>query len=187
MRIKHLQALPSIEVPETPETDLDLDPQVRTLCLVDIENMTCGSELRHAEVARLQRRIEMTAALNESAQTVIACGPSRAEVVWLGWKGSAKRLLGEGINGADIALLETVEDIHWVANRFERVVIASGDHIFASTVAALKALGVKVLVIAPPTGLSKQMRLAAGPDLKGLMFSTAHEMNVMVAQRKEAA
>ena len=183
----NLHLVASGEPAEAIETDNSFDPQARTLCLVDIENMACGSELRQAKVARLQRQIEATAGLCDGDQVVIAAGPSKAQAAWQGWKGSARRLLGKGSDGADLALLEAIEDLQWVVDRFKRVVIASGDHIFAPAVAALKARGVEVTVVAPPVGLSKQMRLAAGPDLKSLMFSLAHEIHAVYTQRQEPA
>lgn len=187
MTTSHLHLAVSNETVEAAETDKPFDLQVRTLCLVDIENMACGSELRNAKVARLQRQIEATAELREGDQVVVAAGPSKAQAAWQGWKGSARRLMGKGLDGADLALLETIEDLQWVADRFKRVVIASGDHIFAPAVAALKARGVEVTVIAPPVGLSKQMRLAAGRGLKSLMFSLADEIHSVYTQRQEPA
>src|SRR5687768_13994597 len=67
--------------------------------------------------------------------------------------------------GADPALLEELHDPVWVADRYGHVVIASGDHSFADAVAAVKFAGCPVTVIAPDVGLSKRMRLVAGPDL----------------------
>src|SRR5699024_5637332 len=187
MMKKHLQIAVLNETAEPVSNNGLCNPEARTLCLVDIENMACGSELRRAKVARLQRQIEATAELSDGDQVVIAAGPSKAQAAWQGWKGSARRLLGKGPDGADLALLEAIEDLQWVVDRFKRVVIASGDHIFAPAVAALKARGVEVTVVAPPVGLSKQMRLAAGPDVKTLMFSLAHEIHAVYTQRQEPA
>jgi len=163
------------------------DAQVRTLCLVDLENMACGATLDKAKVARLQQQISITVGLGDKDQVTIATGRQDALAAWYGWKGSAQRLMRPGRNGADLALLDTIRDHRKIANRYQRVVIASGDHIFASAVAALKTLGLEVIVVAPPVGLSKQMRLAAGPDLKPLMFSFAHEIHAVYAQLQEIA
>src|SRR5699024_1946884 len=129
------------------------------------------------------RQIKANSWLLEDGQVVFAAGPSTAQGAWQGRRGAARRWLRKGPAGADLALLEVIEDLQWVADRFKRVVIASGDHIFAHAVAALKAVGVEVTVIAPPVGLSKQLRLAAGSDLKPLMFSLAHEIHPVYAQR----
>lgn len=180
-----LQIVVSQETAQAVDADTAVVPQARTLCLVDVENMACSSQVQQAKVARLQQQIGATAELNHDDHVVIAAGPCSARAAWRGWKGAARRLLGIGPDGADRALLEAIDDLQWVVDRFDRVVIASGDHIFAPAVAALKALGADVLVIAPPVGLSKQMRLAAGPDLKPLMFSLTHEIHAIVAQRQE--
>ena len=159
--------------------------EVRTLCLVDLENMACGAKLGKAKVARLQRQISVTVGLDDRDQVVIATGEQDALAAWYGWKGSAQRLMRPGRDGADLALLEAIRDHRKIAKRYQRVVIASGDHIFAPAVAALKALGLEIIVVAPPVGLSKQMRLAAGPDVKPLMFSLADEIHAVYAQRQE--
>lgn len=169
------------------EADEAATAQVRTLCLVDLENMACGAKLGKARVARLQRQICVTVGLSDHDQVVIATGGKNAFAAWYGWKGSAQRLMRPGRDGADLALLEAIRDHRKIAQRYQSVVIASGDHIFAPAVAALKALGLEVIVVAPPVGLSKQMRLAAGPDLKPLMFSFAHEIHAVYAQRQEIA
>lgn len=180
-----LQLVVSNETAPAVDEDTAVAPQVRTLCLVDIENMACNSRVQQAKVSRIQRRLSATAGLNHDDHVVIAAGPLSAQAAWRGWKGAARRLLGRGQDGADRALLAAVDDLQWVADRFDRVVIASGDHIFAPTVAALQTRGIDVLVVAPPVGLSKQMRLAAGPHWKPLMFSLAHEIHAVVAQRQE--
>lgn len=60
----------------------------------------------------------------------------------------------EGPDGADLALLDEVRDYKWVAERFHRIVIGSGDGIFAELAAALTGLGVHVGVVSRPDALS---------------------------------
>jgi len=65
-----------------------------------------------------------------------------------------------GPDGADLALVEIVE-MEDVAVRFDRIVIASGDGIFAHPAAQLQASGVAVTVVSRPDALSRQLKLAA--------------------------
>lgn len=104
---------------------------------------------------------------------MIACNGTNAAAVHLSWTGTATRRVRSGRDGADAALLELIDDAKWVAARYGRVVIATGDGGFAEAVASLKAAGCTVVVIAPDTGLSKRMRLAAGPHLVRLAPSEA--------------
>jgi hypothetical protein len=137
----------------------------RTLYLIDLENMAGSSELCFADVAKAQVRIRGAVTPAVTDHTVIASSHHNAAASYFGWTGSAQRLARSGQDGADDALLEVVSDVTWIAARYDHVVIASGDHAFASAVAALKAAGCRVTVVAPDVGLSNRMRLAGGEDV----------------------
>ena len=62
-----------------------------------------------------------------------------------------------GEDGADTMLLSHAPP-EWVARRFGRLVVGSGDHIFAPRAAHARALGVEVLVVARADGCSHQLR-----------------------------
>lgn len=159
----------------------------RTLHLVDIENMACSSHLTHEDVAKTQQRIHAAVELRPGDHTLIAASHHNALATYYGWVGSAQRSARSGQDGADMVLLEAIEDIRWVADRYQRVVLASGDHIFAFAVANLKAAGLEVVVISPDRGLSTAMRLAAGPHLRHLGPSTPTNVIELFTQMKDAA
>lgn len=138
------------------------DLRGRTLYLVDIENMAGSSAPTCGEVAKTQHRICAAVAPIQGDHTVVATSHHNALAMFYGWKGSAERRIRSGIDGADLELLEAVADIQWIAERYGRVIIASGDHAFAFAVASLRAARVQVIVISPDLGLSPAMRLAAG-------------------------
>jgi len=71
----------------------------------------------------------------------------------------ARYVVGSGPDGADLALLEVLEEN--VAARYGEVVIVSGDGIFTQKVADLTSRGLRVTVIAHPDGLAARLRLAA--------------------------
>ncbi|WP_421735703.1 NYN domain-containing protein [Cellulomonas sp.] len=138
----------------------------RTLFIYDIENVIgAGAHITAAQVGRAQARLNAAVPVRPGDHTVIACNGANAAAVHLSWAGSADRRVRSGRDGADAALLEAIDDAKWVAARYKRVVIATGDGGFAEAVASLKAAGCTVVVIAPDVGLSKRMRLAAGPHL----------------------
>lgn len=142
------------------------DTFVRTLFVVDIENMVGTSALlTPAQVGRAQARIHAAVRFETGDHTVIASNKVNAAAVCFTWSGPTSRRIRSGQDGADQALLEELRDPIWVAARYDHVVIASGDHAFANAVTAIKIAGCPVTVIAPDVGLSKRMRLAAGPDL----------------------
>ncbi|WP_460991116.1 NYN domain-containing protein [Sinomonas soli] len=146
---------------------------------------TC--RLARAEVTRVQSRINWAVPPNESDHTVIASSHHNAAATYFGWAGSAQRLARSGKDGADTALIEAVSDTSWIAGRYDNVVVASGDHIFAPAVAALKAAGTNVIVISPDSGLSHRMRLAAGPDLVRLEKVIPSKIVSMSSIEKDAA
>jgi hypothetical protein len=78
--------------------------------------------------------------------------------VWFGW-GEARRVVRSGRDGADLALVQIV-DTENVASRFERVVIGSGDGIFAEPAARLQSLGASVTVVSRRESLSRELSFA---------------------------
>lgn len=159
----------------------------RTLYLVDIENMACSGHLTHQDVTQTQQRIHATVAPQPGDHTVIAASHHNSLATYYGWAESAQRRTQSGPDGADLALLEVVEDSEWVASRYGRVVLASGDHIFAFAVASLITAGLEVIVIAPDRGCSPAMRLAAGPKLRHLVSLTSANIIDLYPPTKDAA
>jgi hypothetical protein len=151
----------------------------RSLYVIDIENMVGSCELSSADAEKIRIRVHLTVAPRDSDHTVIAASHYNAPAAYFGWAGTAQRLARSGKDGADTALLDAISDAAWVADHYDRVVLASGDHAFTYAVAALKAEGVQVIVIRPDTGLSNRMRLVAGPDLMLLQSAMpAHVVNL---------
>jgi hypothetical protein len=90
---------------------------------------------------------------------VIACNHGAGVEVAFNWPG-ARYLWRSGRDGADLALLGVLE-AESVPERFETVILASGDGLFAGRVAELARRGVHVTVVANETSLSRRLRLAA--------------------------
>jgi hypothetical protein len=159
----------------------------RTLYVIDVENMACSCHITTADVAKIRTRIHSTVEPRRGDHTVIAASHHNAPAAYFGWAGTARRLARSGKDGADTALLEVIADTAWVANHYDRVVLASGDHAFTYAVAALKAAGVHVIVIPPDTGFSTRMRLVAGTDIALLRSAIPANIINLFQTTKEVA
>lgn len=131
----------------------------RRLVVVDIENVVGGAVLTTEQAVGAHLAIEQVAGLNGSEQIVIGTSHVGVMSTGLGWRGP-RLVVRSGQDGADLALLDvlTEERIH---ERFDEVVLVSGDGIFAEAVSALAAAGVDVTVVAHPGRCSKRLSFAA--------------------------
>ena len=126
--------------------------------VVDLENIAggpCGTEDCAVWV---RRRLTDAGVLRPGDQVVVAVDESALERVAWAWRGSVCRW-GHGKDGADLALVDALADR--VQERFEEVVVASGDGIFTDAVLDLVARGVRVTVAAHGIGLSGRLAAAA--------------------------
>jgi len=131
----------------------------RTLHVVDFENICGGPELAQrsgAEVAASYRRV---AGLMRGDHVIAGSNPGLLFHCRDCFPG-ARLVGGHGPDGADRALLGAVPDVEWVAPRFDRVVIASGDHCFVHFAATLKARGIIVGVVARAGAVAISLRRA---------------------------
>jgi hypothetical protein len=135
-------------------------PAGRTLHLVDLENLM-GGPMRGVEML-MEAVLQYQAAAHVATldHAIIAVNPALALHAGLAWP-SARLLSAPGENGADLALVAQVADRNWVAARYDRLVIGSGDGIFASEVAAFRALGVASGVVSQKCRLSRELRREA--------------------------
>jgi hypothetical protein len=126
---------------------------------VDIENLLGTANPRCHEVAEIARLYAAVAGVAPGDHVVIASSHHCAESAWFGWPPNARRLVRSGPNGADRALVEVLEHEE-VERRFPRVVMGSGDGLFAEASARLQAGGVEVTVVTRAGSLSGRLRLA---------------------------
>lgn len=131
----------------------------RRLVVVDIENVAGGAVLTTEHAVDARRAVFGAAGLNGSEQVVIGTSHIGLISAGLGWRG-ARLVVRSGTNGADLALLEVLSEER-VEERFDQMVLVSGDGIFTERVAALGAAGLDVTVLAPMGHCSKRLRMAA--------------------------
>jgi len=132
--------------------------QERTLHLIDIENLT-GSSSPTPEQVRECRDLYETTFVSEFDLVVIACSHHAFPAVGWEWP-KARQILRSGHNGADLALLDVIA-LERVSERFDSVIVASGDGIFTAAVARLGAAGVSVTAVSRPESLARALQLAA--------------------------
>lgn len=120
-------------------------PKGRTLHLVDIENLCGGTDTGDAAVGEAVDRYRRTIRVAEDDHVIVGSGPTFALAAKRAWP-SAQLVVGRGVDGADVALLHAADPI-FVADHYDRVVVASGDHAFAGLVVDLRSRGTAVLVV----------------------------------------
>jgi hypothetical protein len=137
----------------------DLTDHGRALMLVDPENLLGGGSFRAAQLATIRRPLLAAAGVGRP-QVVVAASSGRGAVeAGLGWPGS-RLVWRPGRDGADLALADVALNEDVVA-RYQRVVICSGDGLFAVVANYLGRHGVHVSVIAPRGGLSNRLAQVA--------------------------
>lgn len=131
----------------------------RMIHLVDAENLIGSPKFSVAHAREIRRAYAAIAPSGAVDMTVLATSHFAAAKAWIAWPAATRRLVRSGADGADLALLEVIgsESLHL---RFDRVVIGSGDGIFALAASRLQQLGCPVTIISRRGGLSRQLRLA---------------------------
>lgn len=132
----------------------------RTLHVVDIENICGGPDQVRTSGKESAAAFSRAAGVAPGDHMLVACNPALLFHSRDRFPGA--RLVGaHGPDGADRALLGALTNVDWIAARFDRVVIGSGDHCFAPVVTALRARGIMVGVVAREGSISGSLRRAA--------------------------
>jgi hypothetical protein len=134
-------------------------PAGRTLHLVDLENLAGGSAADRATVDDAFVRYERVVRFGEGDHRIVACGRRLAYAAKDRWRGALVKA-AHGIDGADRVLLAEASP-DFVRRRYDRVVVASGDHGFVPLVVALDRFGVEVCVVSRHDALARRLREAA--------------------------
>lgn len=133
----------------------------RTLAIVDAENLLGRARFDPYGVAcGLAVSLAVVAELEDDDHIVVGSDVTIGHAIGLAFPGR-RLVVGRGGDGADNALLAAVGSTSFVSDRFDRVVLASGDHIFAPLVRRLVRAGVEVWVVARPAALSRALACEA--------------------------
>ena len=115
----------------------------RTLHLLDLENLL-GGKVTTERCRRVWREYCTTVGTSSNDQFVLSVAQHNGAIAAFGLPANIQRVLGDNRpDGADRSLVEAV-DVQHAAARFDRVVIGSGDHYFASLAVTLRQAGCEV-------------------------------------------
>ncbi|HEU5309022.1 MAG TPA: NYN domain-containing protein [Acidimicrobiia bacterium] len=137
-------------------TSSSTSPSHRTLHLVDLENLVGDprADARTA-LATLDTYLEL-AHWHHDDHVILASNPALISRVMYDLPVPASVHCARGDDGADVMLL-SLAPIELVAKRYARLVIGSGDGIFAARAAAVRERGVAVDVVARAAGCSRRL------------------------------
>lgn len=130
----------------------------RTLAVVDAENLL-GPKRRNAygEARRMATQLRGVAELADDDHIIVGSDVTLGLAIGRAFPGR-RLVVGRGPNGADHALLSALGSVRFLAARYRRVVIASGDgKAFALLARALRAAGVEVWLVSRPGSLSRAL------------------------------
>jgi len=125
----------------------------RTLCVVDVENCASTSDLTLEHALHVQDAINR--AVPGIVMHVVGCSHRNAAAARFAFDRS-RIVVRSGVDGADLALIEVLETER-IEQRFSRVVIASGDHIFVPAIRRLREAGVEVEALSVAGQLSHEL------------------------------
>ncbi|WP_159619275.1 NYN domain-containing protein [Ruania rhizosphaerae] len=133
----------------------------RALHLIDAENVGGGPNMRADDVRYMWTVYRTNVATTSSDQFWIGSSRRflRGAIPALSGEG-ARVLVRDGRDGGESILIDNV-DVDHVADRYDRVVIASGDGAFEGLTLELRARGVHVQVVNGYANLSRALRRAA--------------------------
>jgi hypothetical protein len=163
---------------------LDGGPVPTTTCprglhLVDLENLLADPWARGPAVGRALDEYLERADFRSGDLVFVAGNPWL--MVELGWSHAVDchRFAARGPQGADRKLLEA-SPLSWVSRRFERLVIGSGDGVFAERLAQARASGLAVRIVSRPDSFSCRL---ASLDVPTTWFGSHGRM---LARRRTA-
>lgn len=131
--------------------------------LADVENLLGTANPSVQEVVEIRQDVLDLLGNIDDTHFEIACSHHAAAAVRFGFP-EGRHQWRSGENGADLALIDVL--IHEnIIGRFDEVVIASGDGIFAAWAAALAGAGIRCTVISRRDSVSSHLGLAAHTTL----------------------
>jgi hypothetical protein len=134
---------------------------MRTYHVLDLENLACGELLDGHDCSRVLAAYDEAVGRSVIDLTVAATSNVHYERVAFELPTDIRIVpAGGGLDAADDCLLDLV-DPGFVARRFERVVIGSGDGTFAELAVRLRRYGCEVWVVAYSWTLSSRLARAA--------------------------
>ncbi|MBM3675192.1 MAG: NYN domain-containing protein [Actinobacteria bacterium] len=136
-------------------TTISLAP--RSLHLVDLENLVGDPAASGPEALDALARFLAVAEWHEGDLVQLAANPGLLREVAFDLPVPCNPHAVRGDDAADAMLLSHAVP-EWVAARFDRLVVGSGDHAFAPRAVAVRDLGVPVVIVSRPGSLSSALQ-----------------------------
>lgn len=152
---RNLYAVPERRVPRAAFV-----PAGRSLHLVDVENLMAGPELGDTVLREALVGYRTSAPVSDGDHVIIGANPQLGLAAKTAWPG-ARLVVRGGPDGADIALLEAVRDVDFIAARYDQIVVGSGDGVFEVVVREFRSRGLAVGVVSLRRGLSYALGTSA--------------------------
>jgi hypothetical protein len=147
-------------VPERRVARAAFVPAGRSLHLVDVENLMGGPELGDTALHEALAGYRTSAPVSEGDHVIIGANPQLGLAAKTAWP-SARLVVRGGPDGADIALLEAVRDVDFIAARYDQIVVGSGDGAFEVVAREFRSRGIAVGVVSLRRGLSYALGTSA--------------------------
>jgi hypothetical protein len=135
----------------------------RRLVAVEIENIAEGAVRTTALASWARRQVEGAIALKQGEQVIIGATHRSVLPVRMVWP-EARIVTGLRVEDVHGELLEVLQGER-IGERFDELVLASGNGVYTEAIASLAASGVEVTVLAWPESLSKRLRMAAAKSV----------------------
>jgi len=130
----------------------------RTLHLVDLENLASTAHVSEATAHQAAAQYLLASEYTSGDLLVVASSHRNGLAARLAFPGATVRWRS-GRNGADLALADAYSEFD--PSRFDRLVLGSGDGIFAGLVATARWSGLNVTVVSHRRNTSAALRAAA--------------------------
>lgn len=139
---RHLYVVPQRQTPRESYV-----PAGRTLHLVDVENLMGGPDAGANALHGALAHYRSAASVADGDHVIVGANPQIGIQAKAAWP-SARLVVRPGPDGADIALLKQVKEVDFIAARYDRIMIGSGDGVFEAVVTEFRSLGIPVGVSA---------------------------------------
>lgn len=119
-----------------------------------------GPELGYIALRRALASYRTSAPVLDGDHVIIGANPMLGPAVKAAWP-RARLVVRGGPDGADIALLQAVRDVDFIAARYDQIVVGSGDGVFEVVVREFRSRGLAVGVVSLPQRLSYALGTSA--------------------------
>ena len=127
----------------------------RSCLLADVENLVGKALITPMDAFRAAFQVRKLIKPSARDLAIIATGKANAFAAHVGWPGGEHRFKA-GKGGADTVLVKEILEGN-LPERFETVVIASGDHAFAPFAEYLMKKGTNVVIVSLEGSLSRDL------------------------------